>query len=95
MTDHQTELYYSLKHESYHLAETVLGKTLPMAIQEGHKDLWDIIMKNSDSAEQSSFIQLLENHLSEKQRQILLDGLAQEYQDCDGWLAYVERECRE
>lgn len=88
----QDPLYENLKGKAYHLAETITGHTHITAASKGFKDLWDMIMSDSDHVRQYMFLTQLHTVLSEPQRQILLDGLARQYQNCDGWLAYVDRE---
>lgn len=85
-------LYENLKGKAYHLAETITAHTHITAKAKGFEDLWDMIMSDSDHVRQFTFLTQLHTVLSESQRQILLDGLAKQYQDCDGWLAYVDRE---
>jgi hypothetical protein len=50
-------------------------------------------MSDSDHPRQQQFLLLVQQEFSEGHRQILLDGLANEYADLDGWMAYAVREC--
>lgn len=85
-------LYESLKGQVYDLAQIAAGRGNAEARIEGFKDVYDLIMSDSDHSRQPAFINLIVGRLSEKQRPILLDGLAREYADLDGWMAYVDRE---
>lgn len=85
-------LYETMKAKAYHLAETVTAHTHITAASKGYKDLWDMIMSDSDHERQFFFLTMLDKVLTEPQRQILLDGLAKQYQGCAGWLDYVDRE---
>jgi hypothetical protein len=50
-------------------------------------------MADSDNPYQPFFLTHLPTVIpEEKDRQILLDGLAREYADLEGWMAYVDRE---
>lgn len=91
----QDALYEMMKAKAYPLAETITAHTHVTANAKGYKDLWDMVMSDSDDVRQYSFLMTLDTVLSEKQRRILLDGLAKQYQHCEGWLAYVERETSE
>jgi hypothetical protein len=92
MEKHNTGLYDALKGQAYALASSVTGETHSDAQRKGYKDLWDLIMSDSDHPRQLAFLMALPSVLSEKQRQVLLDELAREYASCDGWVEYVERE---
>jgi hypothetical protein len=84
-----TDLYPIMKGKAYRLAQTVI------APHEQDEDLLATIMLDSDHPRQATFMMLLLQHIpSEAHRQILLDGLAREYAGL-GWMAYVDRECRE
>lgn len=85
-------LYNVMKMRAYHLVETITGHTHKTAADKGFRDLWDMVMSDSDHARQYFFLAHLPNFLSESQRQILLDGLALEYQGCKDWMTYVDRE---
>ena len=85
-------LYETLKGKAYHLAETVTGHTHITAHAKGFEDLWAMIMADSDHIRQYNFLAHLPRELSDKQRPILLDGLARQYQNCKGWMDYVDRE---
>lgn len=87
------DLYSKLKGKVYGLACTTTSKDNPAAQKEGFSDVFDLIMSDSDHNRQAFFLMMLPHQLSEKQRQILLDGMAKEYQNCEGWMAYVDREC--
>ena len=53
-------------------------------------------MSDSDHPRQAMFLGLLPQHIpAEAHRQILLDGMAREYAHLDGWMSYVDRECRD
>lgn len=86
------ELYDVMKRKAYALASSVTGTSNTDAKAAGYEDLWDLLMTDSDHPRQSMFLMGLPHVLSEKQRRILLDGLAREYTDADGWLDYVRRE---
>lgn len=88
-------LYDNLKGRAYGSAEIATGRTNPQAQAEGFRDVFDLIMSDSDHARQPAFLGLIMEELSEEQRKILLDGMAKEYAGVDGWIAYIERECRE
>jgi hypothetical protein len=58
------------------------------------EDAFAAIMSDSEDPRQAQFLLMLPEHVrSEKQRQVLLDGLAREYGDAENWMAHVEREC--
>lgn len=86
-------LYDNLKGLAYGAAQIATSRTNPEAQREGFRDVFDLIMSDSDHARQPAFLGLIMKELSEDQRKILLDGMAKEYADCDGWLAYIDREC--
>ena len=84
-----TDLYKIVKGRAYRLAQTIIA---PRAQGE---DLLATIMPDSDHTRQGVFLTLLPQHIpSEAHRQVLLDGLAREYAGVDGWMTYVDRECR-
>jgi hypothetical protein len=58
-------------------------------------DLFGLLMSDSDSLLfQQFFIELFqEDSIADKDRRLLLDGLAQEYPGCRGWLDYTAQEC--
>ena len=87
------ELYNNLKGRAYGAACACSGCDNRSARQAGHKDVFALIMSDSDHPRQFAFLAQIVGPFTEKQCLILLDGLAKEYQKCDGWAAYVEREC--
>lgn len=87
------ELYGAFKGLTYGLAQVCSGTDNAGAKTKGFKDVYNYIMSDSDHQRQAQFLIMLPETLSEKQCRILLDGMAKEYQGCDGWLAYVSREC--
>ena len=86
-------MYSNLKGLAYPAACLASGRSNQEAATAGFSDVFDLIMSDSDHPRQGVFLMRLMAALSEKQRQILLDGLAAEYADCANWLAYVDREC--
>lgn len=85
-------LYGVLKGKAYKFAAVVTGASHHDAKAAGYRDLWDLLMSDSDHPRQAMFLLMLNSGLSEKQRKILLDGLAREYAGLDGWMEYVEQE---
>jgi hypothetical protein len=77
----------------YGAAQIATSRTNPDAQAEGFRDVFDLIMSDSDHSRQPVFLGLVGKALSDDQRKILLDGMAKEYAGCDGWLAYIDREC--
>jgi hypothetical protein len=88
-------VYEVVKGRAYGLAQIVTGRSNQEAIQEGFRDVFDLLMSDSDNARQQQFLIQLPSHFTEGHRQILLDGLAKEYAGVEGWLAYVDKECSE
>lgn len=86
-------LYDNLKGLAYGAAQIATGRSNPEAQAEGFRDVFDLIMSDSNHSRQPVFLGLIANELSQDQHKILLDGMAKEYAGCDGWLAYVDREC--
>ena len=86
--NHQSDLYRILKGKVYDYACLISGR---VNIQ-GELNVFELIMRDSNKIIQPMFTLGLEGILSLKQRMILLDGLAEEFQGCDGWLAYCKRE---
>ena len=86
-------LYDHLKGQAYGAAQIASSRTNPEAQREGFRDVFDLIMSDSDNPRQQAFLTLIMGELSEDQRKILLDGMAKEYAGVEGWLAYIEREC--
>ncbi len=78
MTD-TNALYAALKGQAYPLAMVAGGRSNPEAQAEGFRDVYDLIMADSDHPRQAQFLMQLPSVLSEAQRQVLLDG----------WMAYV------
>jgi|GEM_PF-2169768 len=89
-----SNLYSNLKGKAYGLACITSSRDNRSAKQDGYADVYDLVMSDSNHKRQAFFLMMLPQQLSEKQRQILLDGMAKEYQSCDGWMAYVDRECQ-
>lgn len=87
------DLYSILKGQVYSDACIHSAHTNESAKIAGFKDVYDVIMSDSDHERQPFFIVSISRILSEAQRQVLLDGLAREYAGVDGWMAYVDREC--
>ena len=88
------DLFTVLKGRAYPLAQIVTGCTNYDARQKGFRDVFDLIMSDSDHPRQQQFILALPGTLaSEKHREILLDGMAKDYAGLDDWLVYVNREC--
>ncbi|MEZ0169913.1 hypothetical protein [Microvirga sp. TS319] len=86
-------LYDVVKGRAYELARIATGRSNDEAIGEGYKDVYDLLMSDSDHPRQQQFLMLLTNEMPEGHRKVLLDGLAEEYADVEGWMAYVDREC--
>ena len=87
-------VYEVVKGRAYGLAQVVTGRSNEEAVREGFRDVFDLLMSDSDHPRQQLFLLQLPDHFTEGHRQILLDGLAKEYADVDGWLAYVDKEAR-
>ncbi|MEN3238969.1 hypothetical protein PUR29_36650 [Methylobacterium ajmalii] len=85
-------LYEALKGQVYDIAQVVTSRGNAEARTEGFRDVYHMIMSDSDHPRQQAFLMMLGSRLSEKQRIVLLDGLAKEYAGLDGWMAYVDRE---
>jgi len=88
-------LYPKMKGLVYHRLEAITAKTTPDCIAAGHKDIWDWVMKDTDSIAFAMLIREIPGILSEKQSQILLDGLAEEYAGVENWVAFVDQECQD
>lgn len=86
-------LYDNLKGQAYEAAQIAANRTNPEAQREGFRDVFALIMSDSDHPRQQAFLGLIMKDLSEDQRKILLDGMAKEYAEVEGWMAYTEREC--
>lgn len=87
-----TPLYEALKGQAYEIAQVAASRGNAEAKTEGYRDVYHMIMSDSDHPRQQAFLMMLESQLSEKQRIVLLDGLANEYAGLDGWMSYVDRE---
>jgi hypothetical protein len=89
------DIYAAMKGRIYSHVTLCTGRTNQEARAEGFKDVFDLLMSDSDHNRQQLFcISLGVIMPSDKQRRILLDGLAREYCGCqDGWMEYVAREC--
>lgn len=88
-------LYEIMKGRAYGVAEIATGCTNAEAIQRGYSDVYGLLMSDSDDPRQAAFLTLLPSTIeSEGHRRILLDGLARQFTDLPGWLAYVDRETR-
>jgi hypothetical protein len=85
-------VYDGLKGVTYDWATACAKRTNPDAQTDGFKDVFDLIMSDSDHARQSSFLMGLSGFITTDQSKVLLDGLAREYAGLEGWMAYVERE---
>lgn len=81
------DLYSIMKSRALPLARTIVMNPI--------EDAFAVIMSDSDHTRQASFLMMLESVIpAEGHRRILLDGLAREYAGVDGWMAYVDRECK-
>lgn len=87
-------VYAVVKGRAYALAQTVTGRSNGDAQREGFKDVFDLLMSDSDHQRQQQFLLQLPAHFAEGHRKIFLDGLAKEYAGVDGWLAYVDKEAK-
>lgn len=87
-----TPLYEALKGQVYDIAQVTTSRGNAEARNEGFRDVYDLIMSDSDHPRQQAFLMMIVDRLSEKQRIVLLDGMAKEYAGLDGWMAYVDRE---
>jgi hypothetical protein len=86
-------LYSMLKGRAYYTAITATGRSNADAQASGFKDVYDLLMSDSDHPRQAGFLTLLtDDIMPEGHRRILLDGMAKEYAGVEGWLQYVERE---
>ncbi|GLR87689.1 hypothetical protein GCM10007857_44000 [Bradyrhizobium iriomotense] len=82
------DLYSIMKARALPLARTI--------VMNPNEDAFATIMSDSDDPRQASFLMMLKGTIpAERHRRILLDGLAREYSGVDGWLAYVDRECKQ
>ena len=89
----QTNLYDVLKGRIYGITQIACGRDNRSANAEGHKDVYALLMSDSDHGRMPVFIGMLMTEIpSEGQRRVLLDGLAREYAGVDNWLAFVDRE---
>lgn len=88
-----SDLYAVLKGRVYSEACIHSGHTNESAKIAGFKDVYDVIMSDSDHDRQPNFLMNMMQVLTDGHRQVLLDGLAREYAGVDGWMAYVAREC--
>jgi hypothetical protein len=86
------DLYAILKGKAYGAATVTSGHSNADAKRSGYKDVYDLIMSDSDHPRQPAFLALLSRDLPEGHRKVLLDGLAREYAAAGGWMAYVDRE---
>lgn len=74
----------------------VTGENPESVLFSGFRDIWDLIMSDSDHSRQFLFLAWLPEWLpDEKDRMALLDQLASDYQGCKDWLSYVDRETSE
>jgi hypothetical protein len=89
-----SDLYSITKGKAYSLACVVSGRDNASAKTEGYKDVFDLIMSDSDHPRQPHFMTGLMSAMPEGHRQILLDGLAREYAGLDGWMQYVDWETK-
>lgn len=87
-------VYEIVKGKIYPLVQIVTGRSNSDAMTEGYRDIYELLMSDSDHPRQQQFLMQLPAHLPEGHRQILLDGLAKEYAGVDGWMAYVARETK-
>lgn len=82
------DLYAIMKARALPLARTI--------VMNPDEDAFAVIMADSDDSRQAHFLMMLEGSIpAEGHRRILLDGLAREYAGVDGWMAYVDRECKD
>jgi hypothetical protein len=85
--------YGVLKGRAYSIATIATGRSNTDAQSAGFKDVYDLLMSDSDHPRQAAFLTLLtDDVMPEEHRKILLDGMATEYAGLEGWLRYVERE---
>lgn len=85
--------YGVLKGRAYSIATIATGRSNADAQASGFKDVYDLLMSDSDHPQQGVFLSLLtDDVMPEDHRKILLDGMAKEYAGLEGWLQYVERE---
>lgn len=84
--------YGVMKGRAYALAQVAAGCSNSDAAARGFKDVFGLVMSDSDHDRQAMFLSLLPATFpSEEHRRILLDGLASEYGHADGWMAYVNQ----
>ena len=69
-------LYDVLKGQAYGIASIASGRSNADAQALGFKDVYDLIMSDSDHDRQPAFLHLLMHEMPEAHRQVLLDGLA-------------------
>lgn len=87
-------LYDKLKGQAYSALATC-GMDHKLAQSKDFKDGWQMLIHAHDSHHMPLFLNLINETLSEKQRQVLLDGLADEYTEHSNWLDYVDRCCND
>ena len=85
-------LYTILKGKVYGEACIYSGHNNHSAQVAGYKDVFDVIMSDSDHSRQPLFIMHLVQTMPQGHRQILLDDMAREYASVDGWMDYVDQE---
>ena len=85
--------YGVLKGRAYSIAAIATGHSNADAQASGFKDVYDLLMSDSDHYRQAVSLMLLTDEvMPEDHRKILLDGIAKEYAGLEGWLQYRERE---
>ena len=62
-------VYEVVKGRAYGLAQIVTGRSNQEAIQEGFRDVFDLLMSDSDNARQQQFLIQLPSHFTEGHRQ--------------------------
>jgi hypothetical protein len=87
------DLYSIMKGKTYGLAVVTCGRGNDEARTEGHRDVFDLLISDSDHARQAAFLLQLPSVLPDGHRKILLDGLAREYAGLASWEEYVHQEC--
>lgn len=87
-----SSLYQVLKGRAYEYAQLAAGRGNTEAQAAGRRDVYDLIMSDSDHPRQTAFLTHIHREMPEGHRRVLLDGLAREYAGVDGWMEYVARE---
>ncbi len=81
-----------MKGRAYAVAQVATGCTNNDAQARGFKDVFELLMSDSDHDRQAMFLTLSPSTFPlEEHRRVLLDGLASQYGHADNWMAYVEQ----